>query len=326
MFGDERDSLRGVAPSARAIISGVLADAPDFVLGTGDLVVQGGRRSDWLSLLDSHASMFAQLPYFPALGNHELIGDSDGRMFKDLFPRAATGYYSVRYGQVQVVVLNGNRPGDPAQTRFLEDELRRAATDPAVRARLVLMHQAPLSASWHCGVGPYVADWMALFERYQVDAVLAGHDHSYQRLERNGVAYFVSGGGGAPLYEQGRCDPHDELALQHYAAVHHYMLVRITPDQRPQTRHHHRHRSCSPGPAARRGDPAPATHQAGEHDRRAPRSQRPAAVPPAGAPGLDAAQALWRPVISRARRAVRRGGGLSSGASPPSSSAERLGR
>ena len=95
------------------------------------------------------------------------------------------------------------------------------------------MHHAPLSASWHCGVARYVADWMALFERYHVDAVLAGHDHSYQRLERNGVAYFVSGGGGAPLYEQGRCDPYDEVALQHYAAVHHYLLIRVTPTADP---------------------------------------------------------------------------------------------
>lgn len=233
VFGDERGALQGVSATARAIIQGVLADAPDLVLGTGDLVARGERRDDWLSLIDNHAPLFAQLPYFPTLGNHELIGDSEGRAFKELFPRAAASYYPVRYGQLLVLILNSNRPGDPEQTRFLEDELRRAAADPTVRARLVLMHHAPLSASWHCGVARYVADWMALFERYHVDAVLAGHDHSYQRLERNGVAYFVSGGGGAPLYEQGRCDPHDESALQHYAAVHHYMLIRITPTADP---------------------------------------------------------------------------------------------
>ena len=233
VFGDERGALHGISATARAIVRGVLADAPDLVLGTGDLVARGERREDWLSLLDNHAPLFAQLPYFPTLGNHELIGDSEGRAFKELFPRAAAGYYPVRYGQLLVIVLNSNRPGDPEQTRFLEDELRRAAADPTVRARMVLMHHAPLSASWHCGVARYVSDWMALFERYHVDAVLAGHDHSYQRLERNGVAYFVSGGGGAPLYEQGRCDPHDEAALQHYAAEHHYMLIRVTPTADP---------------------------------------------------------------------------------------------
>ena len=233
VFGDERGALQGVSATARAIVAGVIADAPDLVLGTGDLIAHGGNHEEWLSLLDNHAPLFAQLPYFPTLGNHELIGDSQGRTFKSLFPRAADGYYSVRYGQALIIVLNSNRPGDPEQTRFLEDELRRAAADATVRARLILMHHAPLSASWHCGVARYVADWMALFERYHVDAVLAGHDHSYQRLERNGIAYFVSGGGGAPLYEQGSCDPHDELALQHYAAAHHYILLRIAPTADP---------------------------------------------------------------------------------------------
>lgn len=234
VFGDERGALQGVSATARAIVAGVIADAPDLVLGTGDLIAHGGNREEWLSLLDNHAPLFAQLPYFPALGNHELVGDSQGHTFKSLFPQAARGYYSVRYGQALIIVLNSNRPGDPEQTRFLEEELRRAATDATVRARLILMHHAPLSASWHCGVARYVADWMGLFERYHVDAVLAGHDHSYQRLERNGIAYFVSGGGGAPLYEQGSCDPHDELALQRYAAAHHYMLLRITPTTDPQ--------------------------------------------------------------------------------------------
>jgi hypothetical protein len=233
-FGDERGALTGVSSTARVLIRSVLAEGPDLVLGTGDLVTRGGRWSDWTSLLDNHAPMFAQLPYFPALGNHELIDESDARTFKALFPRAARGYYTVRYGQALIVVLNSNRPSDPEQTRFLDHELQAAAADPTVRARLVLLHHAPLSASWHCGSAPYLTDWITLFERYHVDAVLAGHDHCYQRLERNGIAYFVSGGGGAPLYEQGRCDPHDELALQRYAAVHNYMMVRITPTADPR--------------------------------------------------------------------------------------------
>jgi hypothetical protein len=233
VFGDERDAVFGVSATARAIIAGVLADTPDLVLGTGDLVPTGGRRADWLSLLSVHAPLLAQLPYYPALGNHELIGDGQAQMWKTLFPLAARGYYAVRYGQALIVVLNSNRPGDREQTGFLAAELQRAQGDKTVRARLVLMHHAPLSVSWHCGAAPYLTAWMALFERYHVDAVLAGHDHTYQRLERNGVAYVVSGGGGAPLYEQGRCDPHDELALQHYSAAHHYVLVRITPSQDP---------------------------------------------------------------------------------------------
>lgn len=233
VFGDERGAGElAVAAGASALVRSVVSEAPDLVIGTGDLVSEGGRPGDWQSLLLSHGPMFAQLPYFPALGNHELIGDPDGTAWRRLFPRARSGHYAVRYGAALLLFLDGNRPGDSAQTRFLETELSRAAADPAVRARLVVMHQPPLSASLHCGSARYMAEWVALWERFHVDAVLAGHDHTYQRLERGGVAYFVSGGGGAPLYPLGSCGEPDEPALQRYESAHHYLLVRITP--RPQ--------------------------------------------------------------------------------------------
>jgi hypothetical protein len=229
VFGDERGSQSGVAPAARAIVSAITAEAPDLVIGTGDMVPAGGQRESWRALLTCHGALLAQVPYFPALGNHELVGDPEGRFFHSLFPRTDHGYYSVRYGQVLLIFLNGNRPSDPEQVRFLDQVLGAAESDPTIRARLVILHQAPLSASWHCGIGRYVADWLQRFEKYHVDAVIAGHDHSYQRLERNGIAYFVSGGGGATLYEQGECEPLDVMALQHYAAAFHYLMIRITP-------------------------------------------------------------------------------------------------
>lgn len=229
VMGDERGSDWGVSPYAPAVVGGVLSEGPDLVLGTGDLVAEGGDRRAWRQLMLSHGPMLAQLPYYPALGNHELIGDPTASGFRALFPDAARGYYAVRYAQVLLLFLNGNRPGDPAQTAFLERELGRAAGDKGVRRRLVIMHHSPLSVSAHCGLAQEMAPWIARFERFGVDAVLSGHDHCYQRLERNGVAYFVSGGGGAPLYPQSRCAAQDHAALQRYEAAHHYLLLRVDP-------------------------------------------------------------------------------------------------
>jgi len=42
---------------------------------------------------------------------------------------------------------------------------------------------------------------MPLLEKYKVTAGLFGHDHNYQHYLRNGVHYFITGGGGAPLYD-----------------------------------------------------------------------------------------------------------------------------
>jgi predicted phosphohydrolase len=38
-----------------------------------------------------------------------------------------------------------------------------------------------------------------LLEMQKVTAVLAGHDHNYQRHVKNGVQHIITGGGGAPL-------------------------------------------------------------------------------------------------------------------------------
>ena len=235
VFGDERGPSEGVAPGARAIVQAVLAESPDAVVGTGDLVTRS-RLADWQSLMRSHGPLFAQLLYLPALGNHELWSqgswDADSRFVRDLFPvldQEPRGAYRVRLGSALLVFLDGNRPGSPDQTRFLDETLAQAADDAQVGARLVVLHQPPLSASAHCGMSSQMRDWIALFERHHVDAVIAGHDHTYQRLERAGIAYFVSGGGGAPLYARSACSDVDEQAVQRYEAAHHYLIVRITP-------------------------------------------------------------------------------------------------
>ena len=40
-----------------------------------------------------------------------------------------------------------------------------------------------------------------MFEKYRLSAGFFGHDHNYQHYLKNGVHYFITGGGGAPLYD-----------------------------------------------------------------------------------------------------------------------------
>ena len=229
VFGDEQASPHNDSVSSRAIVQAVLAESPDLVIGTGDLVGEGGSEADWRELSKTHAPLWSQLLYVPALGNHELIGDPSGRFFRQLLPQAAARHYAVRFGYLQLLVLDGNRPGSREQTQFLLTQLQKAEADPTVRVKLVVIHQPPLSSGLHCGTASHMLDWMQLFERFSVDAVLTGHDHAYQRLERHGVPYFVSGGGGAKLYDQSPCGEPDEPALQRYESVHHYVMIELRP-------------------------------------------------------------------------------------------------
>jgi hypothetical protein len=47
-----------------------------------------------------------------------------------------------------------------------------------------------------------IRDWDPLFRKYKVPFYLAGHDHDLQHLEFSGhpTSFFLSGGGGADLY------------------------------------------------------------------------------------------------------------------------------
>jgi hypothetical protein len=61
--------------------------------------------------------------------------------------------------------------------------------------------------------------------------VFAGHEHAYQHLERGGLRYFVTGGGGAPLYTRSTsCNFEDDMALRLFRAEHHYLRVQVDGD------------------------------------------------------------------------------------------------
>jgi predicted phosphodiesterase len=45
-----------------------------------------------------------------------------------------------------------------------------------------------------------------LFVQSNVDVVFTGHEHQFLFHQRDGIAYVISGGGGAPLYHEGGGD------------------------------------------------------------------------------------------------------------------------
>jgi hypothetical protein len=115
--------------------------------------------------------------------------DADDVVFQD------AGAFVAGPAALTPVASTGNPPIEPgasfyihgysggAQTAWLERTLAAARSDPSVDWIIAQMHQIACSSS-STGNGSDLGirqEWLPLFDRYQVDLVLNGHDHDYER-------------------------------------------------------------------------------------------------------------------------------------------------
>jgi 3',5'-cyclic AMP phosphodiesterase CpdA len=233
VFGDSRNGIE----QHRRVVERMAQEVPDFVLGTGDMVDEGFRQDEWQQFFDVENELLRDNVFFPALGNHDRQGrgrTADNYRAYFSVPDNGTDserYYAFTYAAARFLILDSNSYSFALtdQTAWLERELMAARQDPAVHHIFVVMHHPPYSISLHGGARDLRERWTPLFEKYQVTAVFSGHDHVYERAEAAGIHYFVSGGGGAPLYpKRPSPNPVDAEAVKKFERVLHYLRVTVT--------------------------------------------------------------------------------------------------
>jgi hypothetical protein len=113
------------------------------------------------------------------------------------------------------------------QLVWLESELKRPRTAPFL---VVMGHHPVYSDGPHADHPVLIRDWDPLFRKYGVHLYLAGHDHDLQHLEfeSHPTSFFLSGGGGADLYDL-KIDPtkRGPYAQKVYGFSH----LAVTPQQ-----------------------------------------------------------------------------------------------
>jgi 3',5'-cyclic AMP phosphodiesterase CpdA len=233
VVGDSRNGME----QHRRVVERMAEEVPDFVLGTGDMVDEGFREDEWQQFFDVESQLLRDNVYFPALGNHDRQGRGrTADSYRAYFSVPENGgdserYYAFTYASARFLVLDSNAYSFALtdQTSWLERELIAARQDASIHHIFVVMHHPPFSISLHGGARDLRERWTPLFEKYQVSAVFSGHDHVYERAEHNGLRYFVSGGGGAPLYpRRAKPNPVDIDAVKRFERVLHYLRVTVT--------------------------------------------------------------------------------------------------
>lgn len=226
LYGDDRDGH----DIHRKICGLIAAEHPDFVLNTGDLVKRGSEPDLWKIFDDITAPLRKQTEYIPVRGNHDFGDDAFETRFK--LPVAAPGatYFAFNRGSCHFIGLDIDEHTeygpDSAQYKWLVGDLD--ASKGKYKHTFVFFHVPPYSIGRHGSDLSVRSALCPLFEKYGVDAVLNGHDHNYYRTTRNGIAYIVSGGGGAPLYDT---DPSKgAIDGDKWEKVNHYVMFDVSGD------------------------------------------------------------------------------------------------
>lgn len=228
-YGDTRDGH----DVHRKIVDGVMSLHPALVLQTGDLVRNGSSTDQWQIFDEITGAMRKQIPYYPARGNHDV--GPEGFYEQRVTQPVLSGnklYYSFEKGSLHFVAIDTQQPLGPEsdQGRWLETDLAQAQT--AGRFIIPFFHKAIFSIGRHAADPDVLAlkpVLHSLFKQHGVRLVFEGHDHVYYRTVRDGITYVVTGGGGAPLYD----DEHPELGLPQdvFKKVNHFCVVDVYADR-----------------------------------------------------------------------------------------------
>jgi hypothetical protein len=240
-FGDQ-----GIGSDPAQMLAVLTSLSPKLHLLAGDLCYadssgRGGpgdvlHSALWDVWLDQNDPVSSHVPWLVAPGNHEMEPGFSTHGYAGWLSRVAIGGNSpiavpvastVRCANVGFIGLDSNDVANeiPAnrgwtagrQTQWLEQTLASLRSDRDIDFVVAYLHASPYSTSEaHGSEGGIREHWVPLFDKYEVDLVISGHNHCYERTKplrggtvvaegddtvdsRLGTTYITAGGGGQEL-------------------------------------------------------------------------------------------------------------------------------
>jgi tartrate-resistant acid phosphatase type 5 len=184
---------------------------PSFVITTGDNNYDVGSVATidpnigkyYSQFIGSYQGLYgpgaSQNRFFPSLGNHDWVTAAAQPYLNYFALPGNERYYDYVKGSVHFFVVDSD-PNEPSgrsststQAQWLQSNLAASTS----QFNVVYFHHSPYSSGSEHGSDPTM-QWP--FKQWGADVVLTGHDHDYERLNVNGLPYFVNGLGGRSIY------------------------------------------------------------------------------------------------------------------------------
>lgn len=189
-FGDAQND---VLSHWSRVIRMAYQKAPDasFVIHAGDLINNAHKDYEWAQWFKSGGFIHSQWTAIPVVGNHEFIplNRGDERKLaiqwkpqftlpieKELDEKLHETVYTVDYQDIRIIVLNSNGMLKE-QTQYVEQQLKKSTA----KWNIITCHHSVFSPAEGRDFEYARKKWKPLFDEFNVDLVLNGHDHTYAR-------------------------------------------------------------------------------------------------------------------------------------------------
>lgn len=162
-----------------------------FVIHAGDLINQAHKDYEWAEWYKAGGFIHSQWTAIPVVGNHEFRPVAKGELRKlaiqwrpqftlpfeqDLPEELHETVYTVDYQDVRIIVLNSNDQLE-IQTKYVEEQLKNSTA----KWNILTCHHSVFSPAKGRNFQFARDHWKPLLDKYNVDLVLNGHDHTYSR-------------------------------------------------------------------------------------------------------------------------------------------------
>ncbi len=186
-FGDAQNNIRS---QWSRVVREAYSDAPkaSFIIHAGDLINNAENDAEWGEWFSAGGWVNAMIPNVPIPGNHEQAKDDSGSRrlshhWRPSFslpengpPGLEESCYTFVYQNLRVIGLNSNEQIE-TQAKWLESVLARNQSPWVV----CTFHHPIFSTALDRDNPELRASWKPILDKYRVDLVLQGHDHTYGR-------------------------------------------------------------------------------------------------------------------------------------------------
>lgn len=189
-FGDAQNDI--LAHWSRVIrMAYQTAPQASFVIHAGDLINNAHRDYEWAEWYKAGGFIHSQWTTIPVVGNHEFSPVTKGKprklsiqwrpqftlpIEKDLASELHETVYAVDYQDVRIIVLNSNDKLE-TQTDYIQKQLKNCTA----KWKILTCHHSIFSPAKGRDFQFARENWKPLLDKYDVDLVLNGHDHTYAR-------------------------------------------------------------------------------------------------------------------------------------------------